>query len=88
VISTFGKATHPFFLVKLTHRSFFAHPYLLTHICSPIFAHPYLLTHISGVSMTEIRKPSAIARAIAFAIEQPGEVDINEMTIRPTQQEL
>ncbi|MCG9889692.1 MAG: SDR family oxidoreductase [Thermosynechococcaceae cyanobacterium MS004] len=33
-------------------------------------------------------EPDAIARAIAFAIEQPGDVDINEMIIRPTQQEL
>ena len=30
----------------------------------------------------------AIARAVTFAIEQPGEVDINEMIIRPTSQEL
>lgn len=30
----------------------------------------------------------AIARAIAFAIEQPDDVDVNEMIIRPTQQEL
>lgn len=30
----------------------------------------------------------AIARAIAFAIEQPGDVDVNEMIIRPTKQEL
>ncbi|HEY9771423.1 MAG TPA: SDR family oxidoreductase [Coleofasciculaceae cyanobacterium] len=30
----------------------------------------------------------AIARAIAYAIEQPGDVDINEMIIRPTKQEL
>lgn len=30
----------------------------------------------------------AIARAILFAIEQPGEVDINEMIIRPIKQEL
>ncbi len=30
----------------------------------------------------------AIARAIAFAIEQPQEVDINEMIIRPTQQSM
>ncbi|WP_394224110.1 SDR family oxidoreductase [Alteromonas gracilis] len=30
----------------------------------------------------------AIARAITFAIEQPGDVDINEMIIRPTSQEL
>lgn len=30
----------------------------------------------------------AIARAIVYAIEQPGEVDVNEMIIRPTQQEM
>ncbi|NJL52354.1 MAG: SDR family oxidoreductase [Hydrococcus sp. SU_1_0] len=30
----------------------------------------------------------AIARAITYAIEQPGDVDVNEMIIRPTLQEL
>ncbi|HEY5362477.1 MAG TPA: SDR family oxidoreductase [Streptosporangiaceae bacterium] len=30
--------------------------------------------------------PDAIARAIAFAIEQPGDVDISEIVIRPTAQ--
>ncbi len=30
--------------------------------------------------------PNAVARAIAFAIEQPGDVEIGEMTIRPTVQ--
>ncbi|MEY2857359.1 MAG: hypothetical protein RLZZ74_1671 [Cyanobacteriota bacterium] len=30
----------------------------------------------------------AIARAITYAIEQPGDVDVNEIIIRPTQQEL
>lgn len=30
----------------------------------------------------------AIARAIAYAIEQPGDVDVNEMIIRPTKQEV
>ena len=30
----------------------------------------------------------AIARAITFAIEQPQEVDVNEMIVRPTKQEL
>jgi NADP-dependent 3-hydroxy acid dehydrogenase YdfG len=28
------------------------------------------------------------ARAIAYAIEQPGDVDVNEIIIRPTRQEL
>ncbi|RUO72915.1 SDR family oxidoreductase [Idiomarina ramblicola] len=31
---------------------------------------------------------AAIARAITFAIEQPQQVDVNEMIIRPTKQEL
>ncbi|TDW18933.1 SDR family oxidoreductase [Kribbella kalugense] len=30
--------------------------------------------------------PDAIARAVAFAIEQPPEVDVNEIVIRPTAQ--
>ena len=30
--------------------------------------------------------PEAIARAIAFAIEQPDDVDVNEITVRPTAQ--
>ena len=37
--------------------------------------------------MTEIAiSPDAIARAIAFAIEQPPEVDVNEIIVRPTAQ--
>jgi NADP-dependent 3-hydroxy acid dehydrogenase YdfG len=30
--------------------------------------------------------PDAIARAIAFAIEQPSDVDVNELVVRPTAQ--
>ena len=30
----------------------------------------------------------AISRAIAYAIEQPGDFDVNEIIIRATQQEL
>jgi len=30
--------------------------------------------------------PEAIARAITFAIEQPPDVDVNEMVMRPTTQ--
>jgi NADP-dependent 3-hydroxy acid dehydrogenase YdfG len=32
-------------------------------------------------------EPDSIARAIAFAIEEPGDVAINEMIIRPTKQQ-
>jgi len=31
--------------------------------------------------------PDAVARAIAFAIEQPANIDVNEIVIRPTAQE-
>jgi NADP-dependent 3-hydroxy acid dehydrogenase YdfG len=30
--------------------------------------------------------PDALARAIAFAIEQPPEVDVGEIIVRPTAQ--
>ena len=30
--------------------------------------------------------PDAIARSIAFAIEQPADVDVNEIVVRPTAQ--
>jgi NADP-dependent 3-hydroxy acid dehydrogenase YdfG len=30
--------------------------------------------------------PDAIARAIAFAIEEPSDVDVNEIVVRPTAQ--
>ena len=29
-------------------------------------------------------QPDAIARAIAYAIEQPADVDVNEIVVRPT----
>ena len=31
--------------------------------------------------------PDAIARAVAFAIEQPADVDVNEIVVRPTAQD-
>jgi len=31
--------------------------------------------------------PDAIARAIALAIEQPADIDVNEIVIRPTAQD-
>ncbi len=30
--------------------------------------------------------PAAVARAIAFAIDQPEDVEIGDLTIRPTRQ--
>jgi NADP-dependent 3-hydroxy acid dehydrogenase YdfG len=31
--------------------------------------------------------PDAVARAIAFAIEQPADVDVGEIVVRPTAQD-
>lgn len=33
-------------------------------------------------------KPDAIARAVAYAIEQPADVDVNEVIVRPTSQQM
>ncbi|MEU5903954.1 SDR family oxidoreductase [Micromonospora sp. NPDC047467] len=45
---------------------------------------------VARAAMKEYRKnsipPDAIARAISFAIEQPADVDVNEIIIRPTRQ--
>ncbi|MFJ9965281.1 SDR family oxidoreductase [Streptomyces avermitilis] len=53
---------------------------------------------VDGIASPEVRArltesrdgiaipPDAIARAIAFAIEQPAEVDVNEVVVRPTAQ--
>lgn len=48
---------------------------------------PHLKSSIVEVSKIGI-EPSSIARGIAFAIEQPFDVAVNEITIRPTVQEL
>jgi hypothetical protein len=48
---------------------------------------PKLKSEIVEVSKIGI-EPASIARAIAFAIEQPSDVAVNEMIIRPTVQEL
>ena len=67
-----------------------------TTIISPGTISTELLESISDEELkseiVEVSKigiePSSIARAIAFAIEQPSEVAINEMIVRPTIQEL
>ena len=35
---------------------------------------------------TDVTPPEAIARAMAFAIEQPDDVDVNDIVVRPTAQ--
>ena len=43
-----------------------------------------LVDHLYSVAIDA----DAIARAIAYAIEQPGDVDVNEIIIRPTREEF
>lgn len=70
--------------------------HIRTTIISPGSTDTELIEAISGAALksniTEAMKiaihPSSIARAIAFAIEQPVDVAINEMIIRPTIQSL
>ncbi len=64
-------------------------------IISPGFVHT---NFAEGVTNPEVKAqlaaardkfampPEAIARAIAFAIEQPADIDVNEIVIRPTAQ--
>jgi NADP-dependent 3-hydroxy acid dehydrogenase YdfG len=47
---------------------------------------PEVKSHINDQMNKMAIPPLAIARAIAFAIEQPAEVDVNEIVIRPTAQ--
>ena len=62
---------------------------------SPGFVDTQLDNSIDDVALREqIRRnmsdfglpPAAVARAIAFAIEQPDDVEIGDITIRPTVQ--
>ena len=62
---------------------------------SPGFVHTDSPGHVRNPEVREqIREardrmaipPEAIARAVAFALEQPGEVDVNEVVVRPTAQ--
>jgi NADP-dependent 3-hydroxy acid dehydrogenase YdfG len=72
-----------------------AGPHLRVTGISPGFVQTNLAGSMSNTAMQaqivqkmdEIAIPSAaIARAIAFAIEQPAEVDVNEIVVRPTAQ--
>jgi len=72
-----------------------AGPHLRVTIISPGFVQTGLADSMTNAEtraliadkMREIAiPPEAIARAIAFALEQPPEVDLNEIVIRPTAQ--
>jgi NADP-dependent 3-hydroxy acid dehydrogenase YdfG len=42
---------------------------------------------ITGAS-NGLAEPTAFAQAVAFAMSQPDEVDVNEILFRPTRQQL
>jgi NADP-dependent 3-hydroxy acid dehydrogenase YdfG len=64
-------------------------------IISPGFVHtnfaeavtnPEVKTHLEQSRDKFAMPPEAIARAVAFAIEQPADVDVGEIIVRPTAQ--
>lgn len=67
---------------------------LRTTSVSPGYVHTGLVDHIEDAGARAAAQrmlaggiaPAAVARAIAFAIEQPDDVEIGELTIRPTRQ--
>lgn len=72
-----------------------AGPDLRVTLVSPGFVHTDSPGHVRNPEVREqIRvardrmaiPPDAIARAVAFAVEQPREVDVNEVVVRPTAQ--
>ncbi len=73
-----------------------AKPYLRSTNISPGAVESELMNHIAHEATVEataglkaLRIPAdSIARAVAFAIEQPMEVDVNEIIVRPTAQPL
>ncbi len=48
---------------------------------------PEVKAQVAGQMGKMAIPPEAIARAIAFAIEQPADIDVNEIVVRPTAQE-
>ena len=71
-------------------------PTIRSTIISPGAVKSELSDHITDTGTAEMIKSleelaieaEAIARAVAFAIEQPSDVDVNEMIVRPTAQTL
>ena len=68
---------------------------LRTTSISPGFVRTELVDHVEDPAQREQVQqamatlgisPDAVARAIAFAIEQPDDVEIGDLTIRPTRQ--
>ncbi len=51
-----------------------------------VVTNPELKAQLTAARDTFAMPPAAVARAIAFAIEQPDDVDVGEIVIRPTAQ--
>lgn len=51
-------------------------------------SNPTVQQMVQGLYDAQAIDPSAIARAIEFSIEQPADVDVNEIIVRPTVQEF
>ncbi|GAA0594101.1 SDR family oxidoreductase [Streptomyces crystallinus] len=49
-------------------------------------SNPEVRAHITDMRDRIAIAPSAVARAIAYAIEQPADVDVSEIVVRPTAQ--
>jgi NADP-dependent 3-hydroxy acid dehydrogenase YdfG len=71
-----------------------AEPGIRVTTISPGVVDTELATHITDAHAAEVMvgyraaaiPPDAIARAVAFALEQPADVDVNEIVVRPTAQ--
>jgi NADP-dependent 3-hydroxy acid dehydrogenase YdfG len=59
--------------------------FVQTHLADSM-TNPEVKSQIVGQMVKMAIPPVAIARAIAFAIEQPTDIDVNEIVIRPTAQ--
>jgi NADP-dependent 3-hydroxy acid dehydrogenase YdfG len=60
---------------------------VMTELPSTI-SNPDVKHLIEGVYQAEAIDPISIAKAIVFAMEQPDDVDVNEIVVRPTRQEF
>jgi NADP-dependent 3-hydroxy acid dehydrogenase YdfG len=49
---------------------------------------PETAARVQEMYRTQAIPADAVARAIAYAIEQPADVDVNEIVLRPTVQEF